>query len=322
VKKSSAQNPYEVLGVARDASSDEIRAAYRRLAKKHHPDLNPGNKVAEEKFKAVSGAYAILGDEDKRRRFDRGEIDASGQEQTPQGFYSQHAAGSAGRRYGPFTGQGAPHQAGQGFENFADLNDLFGDLFGQAARGQTAAGGFRTRGGDVEYTLAIDFLDVVNGAKRRLTLPDGSTLDVNIPPGVKDGQALRLAGKGHPGLGTGPAGDAYVHITIRAHPFYRRDGQDLHVELPVTLSEALNGAKLRVPTPTGSVTLSVPPASNSGSKLRLKGKGVADRGGVRGDLLFMLKVILPDAKNAELNEFMARWEKAHPYNPRGELEKG
>ena len=312
-----SEDPYKVLSVSREAKADEIRSAYRRLAKKHHPDLNPGNKAAEEAFKAASAAYAIIGDEEKRKRFDKGEIDASGQERPERGFYRQYAEGTDGRAYGPFGAgaQGGAHSGAQGFEGFENLNDLFGDYFSRS-QGARGGRGFRARGADVEYTLSVDFLDAVKGAKRRLNLPDGSSLDVTIPAGVEEGQALRLSGKGNPGFGGGVAGDAYVHISIRPHPFFRREGKDLHLEVPVTLAEALKGAKIEVPTPAGAVSLTIPKASNTGTKLRLKAKGIAKKTGTPGDLYVTLKVMLPEKPDAELADLVERWEKTHAYNVR------
>jgi DnaJ-class molecular chaperone len=296
-----AEDPYETLGVSRTATQDEITRAFRKLAKKHHPDLNPGNREAEERFKTISAANEILSDPEKRARFDRGEIDASGQERPERGFYRGYAETGPGAKY---------HDAGEE----ADLGDLFGDLFGRGPGGP-----MRMRGRDRHYTLAIDFLGAVNGETRRLTLPDGGTLDVKVPPGVENGQVLRLRGKGGPGLNGGPNGDALIEVHVLSHPNFRRDGNDILLDLPVSLHEAVLGARVRVPTPGGAVMLSVPAGSDTGRVLRLRGRGVPAHGGhAAGDLLVRLQVVLgPGSK--ELAEFLAA--NAPPaFNPRAELE--
>lgn len=310
-----ADDPYKVLGVARDASADDIRKAYRQLAKENHPDLHPGDTAAEERFKAVSAAYDLLGDPDKRGRFDRGEIDAGGQEKPEQQYYRHYA--DAGAEH--------PYHSTEGFADFADKGDVFSDLFGHA-RGPGQAGDgqgrtFRMRGGDARYSFAVDFLDAVNGAKQRINLPDGAALDLTIPVGVRDGQVLRLKGKGLAGIGGGPPGDALVEVHVRPHKLFRREGDDIHIELPVTLAEAVRGAKIDVPTTSGAVTMTVPKGANSGTRLRLKGKGVAaGKAGKRGDQYVTLKVVLPDQPDDELAEFLERWESENPYNPRTGLE--
>jgi DnaJ-class molecular chaperone len=299
------KDPYEILGVERTASPDEIQKAYRRLAKKLHPDLNPGNKEAEERFKEVAGAYGLLSDADKRRRFDSGEIDASGAERPRERFYrdfaGEHAAGN-------------PYENPSAFADFADVDDLLADLLGRQARQAR-----RARGADLHYRLPIEFLDAVNGATPRLTLPEGGTLDVTIPAGIREGQILRLRGKGAPSPGEGEPGDALVEISIKPHPFFTRHGNDIHLELPVTLAEAALGARIKVPTPTGPVMLTVPKGSNTGTILRLKGKGVQGRGGP-GDELVKLKVMLPAEPDPELETFLANWKPRTPYDPRGEMQ--
>ncbi len=296
------RDPYDVLGVTRKASAEEIKQAYRKLAKKLHPDLNPGNKKAEQSFKEVSAAYDLLSDSQKKARFDRGEIDASGAERAPeQPFYKTYAEADQGARYRRFEGEDSP---------FAD--DLFADLFGAGTRQR-----FRARGLDVPYSLEVDFLEAANGAKKRVTLAEGKTLDVTVPPGTEDGRTLRLKGQGQPGLGGGPAGDAFIEIRVRPHPFFRREGRDIHVELPVSLGEAVLGGTVNLPTVDGKVSLKIPPGSNSGTVLRLRGKGVASPATrQRGDQLVTLRVVLPDQPDAELKEFIERWSQAHPYDPR------
>jgi DnaJ-class molecular chaperone len=295
-----AADPYTVLGVKKDASQDEIQKAYRRLAKKLHPDLNPGNKQAEERFKEVSAAYDLLGDPDKRARFDRGEIDASGMERPRQRYYRDFAEGGA-------------YASDAGFEDFAGVDDILSQMFGREGRAN-----IRMRGSDAHYRLELDFLDAINGGKRQITLPDGSALDVNIPPGTRDGQILRLRGKGRPGMGGGAPGDALVEIEVRPHRIFTRKGDDIHVDLPISLGEAVLGGKVKVPTPSGTVTMTVPKWANTGTVLRLRGKGVPRIDGSRGDEFVTLKVMLPEKPDPELEKFVAQWRGA--YSPRQAME--
>lgn len=301
----SLRDPYEILGVAKTATPDEIRTAYRKLAKKLHPDLNPGDTKAEDKFKDVTGAYDLLSDAEKRRRFDAGEIDASGTERPQQRYYKDYAgsAGAAGPRY----------QNTSGFADFAQEDDFLAELLRR--REQQAR---RAPGADRLYQLEVDFLDAVNGATRRITLPDGGSLDVTIPPGIQEGQTLRLRGKGAPSRGEGPAGDALVEISIKPHKFFVREGDDILLELPVTVSEAVLGGKVKVPTPSGTVMVTVPKGSTTGSTLRLKGKGVARRDGSRGDELVKLKVMTPAEPDPELEAFLSKW--TPNYDPRRDMQ--
>jgi len=308
-------DPYEILGLSRTASEDDIRKSYRKLAKKYHPDLNPGKADAETRFKDISAAYALLSDPEKRARFDRGEIDASGAE-TPRSFYRGFAdAGGAGR-YG----------AEEHFVDNEDLESFFSDLFGHrgAAGGATgggAAGGFRMRGGNVTYSLRVPFLDAVKGARKRLNLPDGKALEVEIPAGIDSGQTIRLKGQGGPGLGGGPSGDALIEIEVEPHPVFRREGRDIRIDLPVTLAEALLGGKVRVPTVDGAVAMTIPKGADSGTVLRLKGKGVpAPKGGARGDQYVTVRPVLPREPDAEFEDFIRRWYDSHPQNPRSNME--
>lgn len=299
-----AADPYTVLGVKKDASQDDIQKAYRRLAKKLHPDLNPGNKKAEEQFKDVSAAYDLLGDTEKRARFDRGEIDASGAERPRHRYYRDFSEAN-------------PYTSDAGFEDFAGAEDILSQIFGSRA-GRAGRGSLRMRGSDFHYRLSLDFLDSVNGGKQHITLPDGSALDVNIPPGTRDGQVLRLRGKGQPGIGGGPPGDALVEIEVRPHRIFTRKGDDIHVELPISLSEAVLGGKIKVPTPSGPVTMTVPKWANTGTVLRLKGKGVPRAGGGHGDEFVTLKIMLPEKPDPELEKFVAQWRGA--YSPRQAME--
>jgi DnaJ-class molecular chaperone len=303
------RNPYEVLGIARDARADDIKRAYRKLAKQLHPDLNPGNTAVEQKFKEVSQAYAILGDAEKRKRFDRGEIDSSGQEAPFKGgFYRRYAETGQGAKYSPF-------EFGEDFS----VEDIFTDLFGGGrSRGKTRKRGtVRRRGADVSYTVTVGFVEAAVGAKKRVRLADGKTLEVSLPAGAEERQTLRLKGQGMPGLGGAPAGDAYIEVHIESHAFFTRKDNNIHLALPVTLQEAVIGASIEVPTVHGAVSVKVPAGSNTGTTLRLKGKGVVDRkSGQKGDQYIKLKVVLPDKPDEELKRFVKRWSESHAYDPR------
>ena len=298
------KDPYEVLGVSKTATPEDIRKAYRQLAKKLHPDLNPGDKRAEERFKEVSVANDLLSDPEKRRRYDAGEIDASGAETPPpHGRYYREYAG----------GTGHPYESAEGYADFAEGNDLFAELL-RRSREQAR----RAPGADLHYELHVAFLDAVNGAIRTITLPQGGTLDVTIPAAVEDGQVLRLRGKGAPSPGEGPPGDALVQIVVEPHRYFTREGDDVRVELPITLKEAALGGEVRAPTPTGSVILKIPKSSNTGDTLRLKGKGVKTRRGA-GDELVTLKVVMPNEIDAELENFLGGWTPPANYDPRKEM---
>lgn len=303
-----SDDPYQALGVGKSASQDEIRKAYRKLAKDLHPDLNPGNLEAEERFKSVSSAYHLLNDSEQRARYDRGEIDASGAERPEQQFYRRYAESDAAGRY----------QSSAGYEDFSDLSDLFGDVF---ARRRAQEGTIRMRGRDALYHLEVDFLDAVNGAKRRITFPDGKTLDLSIPAGTRDGGTLRLKGKGGQGLGGGPPGDAMVEISVRPHPMFRRDGNDILLDLPITIDEAVLGGKVEVPTASGKVTMTVPKGASSGDVLRLKGKGIKASRGTAGDQRVTLKIVMPEKVDTDLEQFMTRWRESHRYDPRAALRR-
>lgn len=316
-------DPYSVLGVPKTASAEEIQKAFRKLAKKHHPDLNPGNKEAEAKFKEISQANEILSDPEKRRRFDAGEIDASGQEMPPRGFYRDQAGGPGG-------GFGGKYQRGGGHEAFVDMGDIFSEMFGQRRGGFEFRGeggeagfeGFDIGGLPVTYTLTVPFLVAARGGKQRVNLPNGKTLDIDIPEGATDGQTLRLKGQGMPGRQGKPAGDAYVEIRVLPHAFFEARDNDIHVELPVTLSEAVLGGKVKVPTVGGSVMLNVPPGSNTGTSLRLKGRGLLDRkSGQHGDQYVKLKIILPDKPDEKLKAFLESWKAGQAYDPRKAMEQ-
>lgn len=314
-----AADPYKTLGVTRQADADEIRKAYRALAKKYHPDRNPDDKEAEDKFKEASGAFDILGDKDKKAKFDRGEIDGEGNPRHPFGGG------------GPFSG--GAHQANRGRQHnprdFEEFGDIFSDLFNGGMRGNRA-GGFGggadprrpVAGRDQKYRMEVDFLEAATGVTKRVTMGDGRTLDVTIPEGLRDGQTLRLRGQGEPGRNGGPAGDVYVDVTVRPHRFFTLEGDVIRVEVPVTLSEAVLGAKIKIPTIHGDVAVSIPKGASSGLALRLKGKGIKDpKTGERGDQIARLKIVLPSKPDEALEAFIANWRGDKGANPRGRLKK-
>jgi len=303
-------DPYETLGVSRSATDEEIRKAYKKLARRFHPDLHPGDKTLEEKFKAISAANDLLKDKEKRRRFDAGEIDASGAERPQQRYYRDFADGPA---Y-------ASHATQDGFASNEDLEEFLARAF--AAGGRRSQGAFRAPGQDVTYALPVGFLEVANGATRTITLADGKTLQVTIPEGAEDRQMLRLKGQGMPGFGGGPAGDAYVELHVQPHPFFRRKDDNIHVEVPVTLKEAVLGGRIEVPTIGAPVAVTIPKGSNSGTTLRLRQKGIRNRKtGQRGHQFITLKVVLPTGDEPELNAFLEAWQPRTQQDPRKGLVK-
>jgi DnaJ-class molecular chaperone len=300
-----SEDLYATLGVARDASQAEIKRAYRKLAKEMHPDLNPDKDVAE-RFKQVTAAYDILSDAEKRGKYDRGEIDASGEERPQYQYYRDFAEDPAAGRF----------YAREGVGDADSLHEILEGLFG--GRGERV----RVRGADVSYTLPIDFLDAAKGAKKRVTVGDGRTIDLTIPAGVTDRQTLRLKGQGMPGFEGGPPGDAYVEVHIQPHAYFTRKDNNVHVDLPVSLAEAVLGGKVEVPTIDGPVSMSVQKGANTGTTLRLRGKGIVDqKSGQRGDQYVRLQVVLPKTSDSELEDLVRRWAKDHAYDPRAELRR-
>jgi len=318
------RDPYIVLGVPKSASAAEIKSAFRKLAKKFHPDQSKELK-AKEKFAEIGSAYEILGDEKKRGAFDRGEIDAEGKPRHP---------GFEGFAHGPGAGRRAHAGAGPGFEGFEfnfgggrpgagasgfEGNDIFSELFGGAAGRRGARAAPPPRGEDVQANVTVSLNEAATGAQARVTLPSGRTLEVSIPAGIEDGKQIRLKRQGHSSLAGGEPGDAIVTVKIARHPFFRVEGRDVRLDLPVTLYEAVLGGKVNAPTLDGAVELAVPAGTTGGRTLRLRGKGLPNPNGPAGDLLVTLRVTLPDEPDAELSNLMRKWESGKPYNPRGDL---
>jgi DnaJ-class molecular chaperone len=320
---SEKRDLYKVLGVARDVEADALKKAYRKLARRHHPDVNPGDKASEDKFKEISEAYDVLSDPTKRRNYDEfGEVALQGGFDAEQARRAREAFGA---RFGGGAEGGPQFGGGEPFE-FGDLDDLLG-RFGFGGRGG-AGRGAGLRGSDLQAQLELDFLEAAKGGEKRLTLglggeagrPRSQTLTVRIPPGVADGGRIRLRGKGAPGLGGGPPGDLWATVRVRPHPVFRREGRNLIVDVPLTIVEAIRGAKIEVPTLEGRATLTVPPGTDSGQKLRLRGKGIAaPGGGVLGDLYVVVQIRVPKQLDADALEKLDALAGAGPEDPRKEL---
>ncbi|MFM9865503.1 MAG: DnaJ C-terminal domain-containing protein [Micropepsaceae bacterium] len=325
-------DPYSVLGVSRQANDDEIKQAFRGLAKRFHPDTPEGSADKGRRFTDLSIAYEIIGNHAKRRSYDRGEIDAHG---NPRANYTPRPEAAAEAdtldpgdvttaerptsKNGEANGfRGTFEKAfgvGPATEKKSRVEELFGEFFGErsAGRKRPAPG----KGLDTHYDLHITFEEAALGGTRRVKLPSGNRFDVKIPVGVKEGQTIRLRALGEPGLPGGPAGDALITIAIEPHPYFRRDGRDIHLALPITLNEALHGGKVKVPTLQGPVTMAVPQGANAGQSFRLKGKGIPGTGlQASGDQLVTLQIVLPDQSDPHLSDIVKRWETAHPYQPR------
>jgi DnaJ-class molecular chaperone len=327
------RDPYEVLGVPRGASAGEIKSAFRRLAKKLHPDANKQDPKAAGKFAELNAAYEILGDKEKHKAFDRGEIDAEGKPRF-HGFSGAGAeAGGPGREFESFTWGSDGFQrrggaaGGGGFRGFGGFEDILKDVLGGRARNARAGAGAHFepddfaapgRGADVNAALTISLPEAANGASKRVHLPNGKDVDVKIPAGLSEGQQIRLKGQGMPGP-DGSAGDLLITVSIAPHPVFKLDGIDLRLDLPITLYEAVLGGKVRVPTLDGAVELAIPPGTNSGRTFRLKGKGMASKQG-RGDLFATVRIMLPERHDPEFEELMRKWRDSKPYDPRGGME--
>ncbi len=315
-----SNDPYKALGLTKSATDAEIKKAYRKIARTCHPDLKPDDVAAEARFKAASSAYDLLKDPDTRARFDRGEIDATGAERPERQFYREYA-----------EAPGNPYRSGSRHQDFGDASDIFSEFlrqragegarhghpFSQAdfrARGQAD---FRARGGDQSFVLEVPFLDAVRGGTTQIKLPDGAALEVKIPRGVSDGQIIRLRGKGMPGHGGAPAGDALISLSVGSHPLFRRDGDDIVITLPITLDEAVLGGKVATPTIGGPVNLSIPKGASSGQILRLRGRGVNSPGGGKpGDQRVELSIVTPPRIDDDLAAFMTSWRRKNAYDPR------
>jgi len=295
---------YQRLGIAKSASQAELKKAYRELAKKLHPDRNPDNKRIADKFKDVTAAYSLLSDESQRGRYDRGEIDENG---------SQRA--NAGAAPGGFGRGGFGNSRRTGAFGFDDADDLFSDFFRftgrkggkkQKENPYTSAG--RNKGLDISYQVTVGFEESITGGSRRLKLNDGRSVDIRVPAGIKDGQVIRLSGQGGPGVGGAPKGDALVEVRVSEHPYYDRDGDDILLDLPISVTEAVLGGDIQLPTPSGRLTIRIPPNSSSGNKLRLKGKGVQKKGAKVGNMFVTLKIVLPESRDLKLEKMIKEWE--------------
>ena len=303
-----ATDPYAALGLTKSATAADIKKAYRKLVRTSHPDIHPDDPGAEARFKSVTAAHDLLKDPETRARFDAGEIDASGAERAPRTFYRDHADAQ-----GPSFGQSG------GFQDFGDPSDIFAEILRQRGRTGRGASDFAMQGQDLRYTLDVAFLDAARGARTAITLPDGASLEVQIPQGLRDGQTLRLRGRGAPGNGGGPAGDALVTVQVRPHPVFRREGDDILTTLPITVDEAILGVKITAPTINGPVSVTIPKGASSGRVLRLRGRGIARANGNSGDALIELRIVAPPVIDPALAEFLQHWRKTQTHDPRKTL---
>jgi DnaJ-class molecular chaperone len=311
-----ANDPYATLGLTKTASQAEIKKAYRKLVRASHPDLHPDDPKAEARFKLVNAAYDLLGDPERRARFDAGDIDETGTERPPRNFYRDYADTAD-----------HPYQQRRTYPDSVDPADIFAEMLrqrgdGGAMPGSGFSGQFTAMGQDLRYTLDIPFLDAARGTKTRITLPDGRDLEVHIPKGLQDGQTLRLRGKGGAGFGGAPVGDALITVRVQTHPVFRRDGDDIMMTLPITIDEAILGGKVTAPTIDGPVSVSIPSGTSSGQTLRLRGRGIGGGSGKSGDQRIELRVVMPPNIDPELRNFVENWHKTNAYDPRKDMFKG
>jgi len=307
-------DPYAALGLTKSATAEDIKKAYRKLVRTSHPDLHPDDAAAEARFKAISAAYDLLKDPETRARFDAGEIDAAGMERPQRQYYRDFAEST-----------GSPFRQGRGFDAQGDPADIFAEFLRQRTHAgsygsQRDHGAFVAPGPDVHYALEVPFMDAARGGEMRITLPDGGGISVKIPQGARDGQTLRLRGKGGPGYGGGPAGDALITLSVRPHPVFRRENDDILITLPITIDEAVLGGKVAAPTIDGPVTLSIPKGASSGRVLRMRGRGVTRSGGMTsGDQLVELRIVAPPEIDDALRDFLSEWRKTHAHDPRAQM---
>lgn len=310
-----SNDPYEILGLTKAATAGEIKKAYRKQVRTCHPDLHPDDAGAEERFKTINGAYEILKDPEIRARYDAGEIDGLGTERPPREYYRDFSDASDNS-----------YQKGRGFGPDVDPADIFAEILrnrGRSGGGDYGARGFSARGADARYSLNVAFLDAAKGAETRITLPDGHNLAVKIPQGTEDGQTLRLRGKGAPGYGGGPAGDALITVLVGSHPVFRREGDDILLTLPITIDEAILGGKVTAPTIDGPVGLTISAGASSGQVLRLRGRGITDaKRKTKGDQRVELKIVTPTEIDEALRDFLTQWRETHSFDPRVDLMKG
>lgn len=309
-------DPYQTLGLTKAATADDIKKAYRKMARANHPDLHPDDAGSEERFKTISAAYEILKDPKTRARYDEGEIDGEGVERPKRQYYRDFANASDN-----------VYQQQYGVGPDADPSDIFAEILRNRSRAPSGSNfgdpGFSASGPDLRYSLQVQFLDAVRGAETRITLPDGQALTVKIPRGTEDGQTLRLRGKGAAGFADGPAGDALITVLVGSHSVFRREVDDILLTLPITIDEAILGGKVKVPTIDGTVSLAIPPGASSGKVLRLRGRGLARAGQkARGDQKVELKIMVPPDPDKGLRDYLTEWRKTHAFNPRADMLKG
>lgn len=303
------RDPYQVLGIQKSATAAEIKKAFRDLAKKHHPDLHPKDVANEKKFKEINAAYELLSDEKKRKAYDTGRMDAEGRERHPG--YDQRAYRSGG------TDHRSAHHDSFSFDDAVDPTSFFSDLFGWSNKTKPNA----KKGDDVRYTLNIEFIEAAKGVKKKIRLPHGKSFEVSIPAGTKHGQVLRLRGLGDPSPYGGPRGDALIEVWVKDDAYFSVEGSNIHLRLPITLQEAVLGGTVTIPTLSGKVNLKIPAGSNTGRKLRLKGKGMPIKKDGQGDQIVTLRVMMPPEPDAELTKFMEKWGNKNIYRVRDDLEK-